>query len=60
MIDTTLILSHSSKLQISVQEYRWPKDTWKDVQHHLLLEKDKSKLERDNTLYRSECSSQKV
>ena len=27
MIDTTLILSHSSKLQISVQEYRWPKDT---------------------------------
>ena len=23
---------------------RWPRDTWKDVQHHLLLEKCKSKL----------------
>ena len=54
MNDPTLILSHSSKLQISGQEYRWPKDTWKDAQHHLLLEKCKSKLQRDITSHRSE------
>ena len=34
--------------------YRWPKNTWKDVQHHSLLEKCKSKPLWGTTLHQRE------
>ena len=39
--------------------YRWLTSTWKDAQHHSLLEKCKSKLQWDTTLHRSEWPSSK-
>ena len=39
--------------------YRWPINTWKDDQHHSLLEKCKSKLQWGITSYRSEWPSSK-
>ena len=39
--------------------YRWPTNTWKDVQHRSLLEKYKSKLQWDITSYWSEWPSPK-
>ena len=39
--------------------YRWLTNTWKDAQHHLLLEKCKSKLQWDITSYWSEWPSSK-
>ena len=38
---------------------RWPTNTWKDAQHHSLLEKYKSKLQRDIISHRSEWPSSK-
>ena len=37
--------------------YKWLTNTWKDTQHLSLLEKCKSKLQWDNTLYQSEWPS---
>ena len=39
--------------------HRWPTNTWKDAQHHSLLEKCKSKLQRDITSHQSEWPSSK-
>ena len=39
--------------------YRWPKNTWKDVQHHSLLEKCKSKPLCGTTLHQPEWPSPK-
>ena len=39
--------------------YRWLRNTWKDAQHHLLLEKCKSKLQWDITSHWSEWPSSK-
>ena len=39
--------------------YRWPRGTWKDVQHHKLLEKYKSKLQWDITSQQPERLSSK-
>ena len=39
--------------------YRQLTSTWKDAQHHLLLEKCKSKLQWDIILLQSECTSLK-
>ena len=43
----------------SKEEYRCLTNTWKDAQHHSLLEKCKSKLQWDITSYRSEWPSSK-
>ena len=40
--------------------YRWLANTWKDAQHHLLLEKYKSKLQWDTTSHQSEWPWSKV
>ena len=45
--------------QFSKEEYRWPKSTWKDVQHHSLLEKCKSKPLWGTTLHQPEWPSSK-
>ena len=37
--------------------YKWLTNTWKDAQHHSLLEKCKSKLQRDITAHWSEWPS---
>ena len=37
--------------------YRWPIGTWKDAQHHYLLEKCKSKPQWDTTSHQSEWPS---
>ena len=39
--------------------YRWLTNTWKDAQHHSILEKCKSKLQWDITSHWSECPSSK-
>ena len=39
--------------------YRWLTNTWKDAQHHSLLEKFKSKLQWDTTSHPSEWPSSK-
>ena len=39
--------------------YRWLTNTWKDAQHHSLLEKCKSKLQWDITSHQSEWTSSK-
>ena len=39
--------------------YRWLTNTWKDAQHHSLLEKCKSKLQWDITSHQSEWPSSK-
>ena len=39
--------------------YRWLINTWKDAQHHSLLDKWKSKLQWDITSYHSEWPSLK-
>ena len=43
----------------SKETYRWPKSTWRDVQHHSLLEKCKSKLQWDTTSHQPEWPSSK-
>ena len=40
--------------------YRWLTNTWKDAQHHLLVEKYKSKLQWDTTSHQSEWPWSKV
>ena len=39
--------------------FRWPTNTWKDAQHHYLLEKCKSKPQWGITIHQSEWSSSK-
>ena len=39
--------------------YRWPTNTWKDAQHHLLLEKCKLKLQCSVTSHKSKWPSSK-
>ena len=46
--------------QFSKEEYRWPKNTWKDVQHHSLLEKCTSKPLWGTTLHQPEWPSSKT
>ena len=43
----------------SKKTYRWPKSTWKDAQHHWLLEKWKSNLQEGIISHRSEGLSPK-
>ena len=52
------IVGRRPKEDISPKKaYRWLTSTWKDAQHHSLLEKRKSKLQWDTTLHRSEWPS---
>ena len=49
-----------TKTDISPKKtYRWLTNTWKDAQHHSLLEKCKSKVQWDITSYQSEWPSSK-
>ena len=45
--------------RFSKETYRWLTNTWKDAQHHSLLEKCKSKLQWDITSHWSEQPSSK-
>ena len=38
---------------LQIKQYRWPKSTWKDTQHHWLLKKCKSKLQWGTTSHQS-------
>ena len=44
---------------IPKKTYRWLTNTWKDAQHHSLLEKRKSNLQWDTTSYQSDWPSSK-
>ena len=46
-------------MHVSKKTYRWPKSTWKDVQHHCLPEKRKSKVQCGITSHQSEWPSSK-
>jgi len=55
----TMTLHHKLIIISPTKTYRWLINTWRDAQHHSLLEKCKSKLQWDITSHQTEWPSSK-